>query len=360
MAELDINATTTPTILKDFNEPTQQTDGVSESGETFYSNENFPTYYGHYNSKTNAKIKISLKAYATWVVGKGWTADNRTTATLDNITGWGEDTFLSILWNMLVIKKVNGDSYAEIMRNDEGTLINIKPLSPSNIRIVIGKDGIIDRYEFITRVGENTKVQKIPVQRMLHFSNDRVANNIHGDSVIESLQWNIEAQEEARKMFRKKVKNSGILGIIESDTDNTTKTTNLKPELKKGMEEGTLLMIPKGVLEAKPFITVLNTQEILSWLNHLDDEFFMMIGQPKVILGGSSENEGDKKMSYLSHEQFYMRSITELKADLWNQLAIRVEFTKPASLQNQLADNELKNTSQVGLQPNDTTAGVGE
>ena len=85
-----------------------------------------------------------------------------------------------------------------------------------------------------------------------------------------------------------------------------------------------------------------------------------MIGLPKVILGGSSENEGDKKMSYLAFEQVYKREINELKADLWNQLAIRVEFDTPASLQKQLADNELKNTSQVGLQPNDTQAGVGE
>ena len=195
---------------------------------------------------------------------------------------------------------------------------------------------------------------------MLHFINDRVADDMVGVSVIDSLTWNIEAQEEARRMFRRKVKNSGILGIIEVDEDITSKLTTLDAAIKKGMEEGTFMKIPKGIVDAKDWVSNLNTQEILAWLNYLDDEFFMEIGLPKVILGGSSENEGDKKMSYLAFEQVYMREISELKADIWNQLAIRIEFNKPASLQNQLADNQLKNTSQVGLQPNDTQAGVGE
>ena len=96
------------------------------------------------------------------------------------------------------------------------------------------------------------------------------------------------------------------------------------------------------------------------WLNYLDDEHAQLIGIPKIITGASGDIEGDSKISYLTFEQVYLRETNELKTDLWNQLAIRVEFGKPASLKQELASNEEANTSQTGFQPNDTTAGVGE
>ena len=126
------------------------------------------------------------------------------------------------------------------------------------------------------------------------------------------------------------------------------------------MENGTFMKFPKGVVEVKEWAMRLNIQELLLWLNYLDDEFFMEIGMPKVILGGSSENEGDKKMSYVSFEQVYKREINDIKADFWNQVNIRIEFNLPASITSSLQDNQAKNTSQVAFQPNDTQAGVGE
>lgn len=355
MGEFDITKGTTPTTITDYSVNPVSIESAGDQEETFYENNNFQTWYGNYSKI--AKIKVSINAYATWVVGKGWTGDPKVTATLENITGWGEDTFLSILWNMLVMKKVNGDSYAEIIRNGRN-LINIKPLDPASVRIVIGKNGIIKRYEQTSRSLTPNRV--IATKDMLHLCNDRVADQIHGTSVIEAVAWNIEAQEEARRTHRKMVRRNGVVKIIEVESDNLTKINAFKAQWKTAIENGDVLILPKGVAEAKDWHGTLDTNGVLAWLNYLDDEFFMMIGIPKVILGGSSETEGDKKMSYLSFEQVYSRETNELKGDLWNQLALRVEFNKPASLQNQLADNELKNTSQVGVQPNDTTAGVGE
>lgn len=358
MAAYDSDSTTTPTPITDYSVDAVSTDGVGSQKETFWYNSDFSKWYGNYDKI--AKIKIAINAWATWVVGKPWTADARVTAILESITGWREDTWQSILWNMLVIKKVNGDAFAEIIKNEEtGDLINLKPLDPSSIVTVVGNDGLIIRYEQISKV-KDKKNKVIPIDKMFHLSNDRVADNIHGQSIIESLVWNIEAQEEARRVHRKKVKNSGIIGIIEVDIQDTTKITTLKTPIKEGVEEGNFLLVPKDVLAVKPWDVKVDTAGTIAWLNYLDDEFYMMIGIPKVILGGSSETEGDKKMSYVSFEQVYMRAITELKADIWNQLAIRIEFDKPASITPALADNQIKNTSQVGFQPNDTTAGVGE
>ncbi|MCH8322545.1 MAG: phage portal protein [Proteobacteria bacterium] len=357
MAELDISQTTTPTTIKDFTVDSETTDGVSENTDSFHDNEDFERFFGKYLN--TAKIKMAINAYANWVVGLGWTTkDKEVEIELDHIIGWGEDTFLSILWNMMVIKKVNGDSYAEIIRDEKtNKLINIKPLDPASIRIVVGKDGIIKRYEQKSKGKKPNK--EIPLKKMLHFCNDRVADNIHGTSVIEAVEWNIEAQEEARRTHRKMLNRNGVVRIIELDTEDTTKRNRFKAEWKDAIEKGDIIILPKGVAEAKDWHGNLDTNGVLAWLNYLDDEFFQMIGIPKIIVGGSGQIEGDSKISYVTFEQIYKREVEGLIGDLWNQLFIKLEFKKPVSLKDELADNEAANTSQIGFQPNDTTAGVG-
>ena len=125
------------------------------------------------------------------------------------------------------------------------------------------------------------------------------------------------------------------------------------------MEKGTFIIVPEDVLDVAEWAVKLNTQELIAWLNYLDDEFYQILGIPKVIAGGSGDIEGDSKISYLTFEPDYKRAITELQDDFWNQIGIRIKFNLPPSLKNELADNEAANTSQTGFQPNDTTAGVG-
>ena len=358
MPELNINETTTPTTVTDYTTASVSTEGLNAAGETVYNNDNFTKWFGNYTKI--AKIKMAINAYATWVLGKGWESKTHQ-VTLEGIKGWGEDTFLSILWNALVIKKVNGDSYAEIIRNPEtGTLLNLKPLDPASMTTIVNEQGIIDRYEQRTKVGEKVSIKKFKPLDILHLVNDRVADEIRGRSVIEAVEWNIEAQEEARRTHRKMIKRNGVVRVIEVDTEDRTKINNFKADWKKAIDDGDVLILPKNVAEAKDWHGQLDTQGVISWLNYLDEEFFMMIGIPKIILSASGEIEGDSKVSYLAFEQVYTREIEELIADLWNQLAIRITFKKPASLKERLADNEQKNASQVGFQSNDTTAGVGE
>ncbi len=356
MAELDIGQSTTPTIITDFTIANQSTDGINEVGDTFYDNENWTKFYGKYLSTT--KLKAKIKAYATWIVGLGYTADNKTTVNLDKIRGSGEDTFLSVLWNQMVVKKINGDSYAEIVRSEKGNFLNLKPLEPDRIRVVFGDNGIIKWYEQRSSIkGKRNKI--IPIDKMLHLVNDRVADETHGDSVIDSLIWNIESQEEARRMFRKKVKNNAIIGIIKMDTEDQAKIDDLKPVIKKGLEEGTFLLVPEDVLDVEDWAMKLDTQGIIQWLNYLADEEDQILGIPKIITGGSGEIEGDSKIAYLTFEPKYKREIKELEDDLFIQLGIRIKFNLPPSLKQELVDTEQANSSQTGFQPNDTQAGVG-
>jgi len=359
MAEFNIgNAITTTNKQEDFTVPVVALEGALDQKETEYQNTLFTQWLGYY--KTIPEYKTAINGFATWIVGKGWTADNRVTAILENITGWGEDNFLNILWNMIVIKKVGGDSFAEIIRNPEtGTLLNLKPLDPANIKIIVNQKGIIIRYEQIHKTDKKALPKRFTPQQILHICNDRIGDEIHGTSITEGVEWVIKARNEALQDFRKVLhRNVNPLVIYEVEEDDKTRIAEFERKIQVMKKDFEALVVPTG--SVKVTIPVVPLENPIEWIRYLENFFYQALGVPKVILGGQTETEGDAKVSYLTFEQVYTREITELKADLWNQLAIRVEFGTPVSLKEPVQDNEIKNTSQVGFQSNDTTAGVGE
>ena len=362
MSELNISQTTTPSKVTDYSVTPISPDSPANQDENYWYFTNFTKWFGNY--KQVAKIKTAINAYATWVLGKGWTATPDISVTLENITGSGEDTFNSILWNLIVTKKVNGDAFAQIIRDtDSGELINLIPLNPEYMKVVFNKKGRIIRYDYLTPAGTNKSGVEVPFKTkdILHLMNDRVINEMHGTSSIEAVEWNVSATDEAKIAHRKMIKRNGVVRVIEVDTDDNTKLAVLKAQWKDAIDKGDVLIIPKGVAEAKDWHGVLDTAGVVQWLKYLDDDFYTSIGVPRVILGGSSEfTEASSKVAYLTYEQVYTRETTELEADLWNQLQVRIIFNKPVSLKNEMLQSESKNTSQVGFQPNDTTIGSGQ
>lgn len=354
MPELDIAKTTTPETFDDYSVDSVVPDSPSEdSKETYYDITNFPAWFGNY--KKIAKIKKAIDGYATWILGKGYEAHTSFIPILENIRGWGEDTFQSILWNAIVMKKVCGDSFTEIIRNERGTLINLKPLNPYKMRIVVDSKGLIKRYEYHHSSKKDGAYKEFKPHEILHLCNNRVTDEIHGVSDVEAVEWIVEAQEEAMKDYRKILHRNGIARVIYVDTDDTTKINTLKTQWKDALDKGDVLILPKGTTEVQDSSSAV--QDPLNWVKYLDNLFYMSIGVPRVILGGSEEfTEASSKIGYLTFEQIYLREQTELEADLWNQLAVRVKFNKPASIKNELLQSEQKNTGQTGIQPTETTA----
>ena len=358
MSEFKIENSTTPDKVNDFTVDSATLDSPAQQNETTWDNSDFKKLYGIYSNV--AKVKKSIDAFATWVLGKGFTTDNGTQVILEKISGWGEDTFQSILWNLLVTKKFNGDAFAEIIRNPEtGTLINIKPISPEFVRTIVDKKGIIIRYELLKPDREGVQSTLTP-DKMLHLCNDRVGDQIHGTSVIEGeVEWIVQAQSEAMRDYRKLTHRNGVARVIEVDTDDTTKITSLKKQWKDAIEKGDVMILPKGVAEVKD--SGVNIPDPTIWLNYLDNYFYIAIGIPKSILGGiEATTEAGGKISYLTFEQIYTRETTELEADILSQLAIDITFNKATSLKEEVQTSDAANTSQTGFQPNDTQAGVGE
>jgi hypothetical protein len=360
MADTDISQTTISDLkstISAYSISPRETEGAMDQEETYYDNTNWTQWFAYW--KEIPELKTAINGFATWVLGKGWAADGRVTALLEGMDGWGEDTFNSIMWNMIVTKKIGGDAFAEIIRNpDTGTLLNLKPLDPGSIRIIANRQGRIKRYEQRTKRGNKTAIKKFQPQDILHLCNDRIADEIHGTGVTEACEWVILARAEAMTSFKTVLRrNINPLKIFELDTDDTTKRDAFITQYQNMTKDHEALFIPKG--NAAVTIPPIPLQDPLPWIKYLENFFYQAVGVPKVILGGSEEfTEASSKISYLTFEQVYTRETTEIEADLWNQCAIRITFNKPASIKNELLQSEDKNTGQVGFQPSETTASL--
>lgn len=354
MGELNLSNITTTNLTGTetlYSVDPKATDGATGNGETYWDNPNANKYHGYYQKI--AELKKSTDAFSTWVTNKGYVCENPADQKiLDHLTGHGKDTFSSIMFNLVVCKKIYGEAYAEIVRED-GQLINLKPLDPASMRVVFNKKGIITRYEQKSKAGTYNKT--FNPDEIFHLVNDRVADGTHGTSVIEACQWVIDARNEAMADWRKVLHRNVVpLRIIEVDSDNASKLSTLKTQYQDAINKGEVLVVPKGnvsVTDSSPAL-----QDPQSWISYLENFFYQAVGIPRVIASSENFTEASSKIGYLTFEPIYTREQTLLEEDIWSQLFIRIKFNKPPSLAGVVQDDEAKNTGQLGIQPKDTQA----
>lgn len=353
--ETDLSQTTTTTMDTNVDSFTVGREIVDEQAsvkETFWENPDWPENLGYYNNIP--ELQQAIKSLAIWTVGKGWETDRTAENIIGNITGWGEDSFQTILQNMLIVKKINGDSYAEIVRNDNGTLLNLKPLNPSRIRHVVNSKGLIIRYEEIDPSSKAAKRTFKPSE-IFHLSNDRIANEIHGTSVVKACKWVIDARNEAMNDWRR-MSHRSTMRVMYIDADNSTLLSQVRTQWETAINKGEVLILPskKGQDIEVVDYEVPPVQPFLDWIRYLENFFYQAVGVPKIILGGSQDfTEASSKIGYLTFEQVYAREQRELESDIWNQLAIRLTFNRPTSLKDPIQQSEAANTGQVSVQQNE-------
>lgn len=353
--ESDITKTTTTsmdTLVDKYSPDHKSSDGPGAQKESEWAFPDFTENYGYYYDIYDARTGINK--YAEWVLGRGWESAKKDV--LNNIIGWGEDTFDSIMWNMLVVKKFAGDAFAEVIRNEViGPLINLKVLTPERMKIKIGNDGLIERYEYRQADG---KIKKLQPNKVLHLVNDRVLDNIHGSSVIPAIKWLIDAKQEAMRNWRK-ISHRSSVRILYIDESDTTRLDNIKRDYPEAIKKGELLILPIKAGEAKfEDLTLPPVESFLAWIRYIDTQIAKAIGIPKVIQGDSEgTTESGSKVAYQSHEPTYLREVKDLEDDIWNQLAVRIKFNRAPSLMDGMQATEAKNTAQTGFQPQDKEVG---
>lgn len=361
MPETDIGSASAGDIkntIVDYSVDSQSTDGAGATKETTYQNVDWSQDYGYYN--TIPEFKTAVDAKATWTVGAGFTSDEITELLLLNIKGNGKDSFNSILKNMIKVKTISKDSFAEIIRDDEDILVNIKPLDPASIVIVQNQQGRIKRYEQVSKT-------KIPNKRykpdeIFHLSHDRLADEIHGTRIIDSLKWLILARNEAMNDWKRVLhRNIDPLWIFHLDTDDTTKIDEFKKKMDGARKNGENMYVPKGAVVPELVTTATNASlNPLAWINQLNDYFFQAVNVPQIIIGNAKEfTDASGKIVYLSYEQSVKGEQLYIEEQVLGQLNLQIELTFPASLQQ---DTISDTTSEVeeepqeqAAQPNDTT-----
>jgi hypothetical protein len=320
------------------------TDAAGDNKETEWTNSFWATYLGYY--KSIPELMAAIDAKATWTVGKGFKADPFTTLKLMNIKGNGVDTFNTILENAVRTYHIGGDAFIEIIR-DKGELVNLKPLDPGSMKIVANRQGLIIRYEQISKVKMPNK--KFAPEDILHLSRNRVADEIHGVSLIPAIEQIIlmrnEAMSDMKTLMHRHVK---PINVFKLDTDDVAKIAAFKAKADAATDKGENLFIPKGAVEHELVSVPANaTLNPLPWIQQLNQYFFQATGVPQIIVGGSQEmTEASAKIAYLAFEQTIEEEQLYIEEQILSQLNLEIELSFPATLQNELLSDNAKDGAQ--------------
>jgi hypothetical protein len=342
-------------VITDYSVTSISTDGAGDQAETTWQMTDWEKNLGYY--KTIPELQTAVDAKANWTMGAGFTSDETTTMLLMAIKGNGKDSFNTILTNMIRTYTVGGDAYAEVIRDKHGVLSNLKPLDPSSIVIVQNRQGRIKRYEQVSKV--KTPNKKFQPDSIFHLSRKRIADDIHGISVVPSVEWIILARNESMADWKRVLhRNVDPLWIFHLDTDDTAQIASFKLKMDTARINGECMYIPKGAVVPELVTTAASaTLNPLAWINQLNDYFFQAVNVPQIIIGNAKEfTDASGKIVYLSFEQSVKGEQLYIEEQVLGQLNVEIALTFPASLQNELISDENKQPALQASQPNDTTA----
>jgi hypothetical protein len=344
------------------------TDGVSDTKETIWTNEKWTTYLGYY--KKIPELKIAIDAKAKWSIGKGFLADPEVELVLNNISGFGKDSFNRILENMLVTSQIGGDAYAEIIIDKNGRFRNLKPLDPETMIHIADNKGLLLRYE---QSGKGSSInKKYDTNQIFHLTRNRIADEIHGTSDIEAVEDIILMRNEAMADYKKLMHRHVVPRMIyKLDTDDPTQIANFKAKEDKANADGENIYIPQGAVETEVLaISANSTLSPLAWIDQLNKYFFQATGVPSIIVGGSSEfTEASAKIAYLAWQQTVEEIQLYVEEQVLSQLNIEINLEFPASLEQEaLSDKPKQNQdgsavnqpqiqqNEQAIEPNDQQA----
>ena len=359
MPETDIgSAIASVDAHTDYSVSSQDTDAAGDQKETVWINTRWSSWLGYY--KSIPELSSVIDAKATWTVGKGFTADEETTLLLDTIKGWGKDTFNTIIENMIRTYNIGGDAFCEIIRDEEDILINLKPLDPSVMKIVVDRKGVVLRYEQISKIKQPNK--RFEPDEIFHLPRNRVADEIHGVSIVEKLINIILMKNEAMDDWKRVLhRNIDPMMIFHLDTDDTTKIAAFMAKMDAARGKGENMYIPKDAVVPEQLSIAPNAAlNPITWIETLDSKFYEAAQVPKIIVGGSGGfTEAAVKIAYLAFQQTIEEEQLFVEEQVLAQLNLVIELEFPASLEAELLSDKAKDKETGAAKPSDTTAGVG-
>jgi len=344
--------------ITDYSVDKIELDSPNGMKEYSYTNTNFAQEMGYL--ETIAELGSTIKAMAKWTVGKGYKASADVKDTLGKIKGWGKDSFNEIVKNAIKIYMASGDSYAEIIKDKSGKLINLKPLNAGKVAIVVDDQGMLKRYEYSQ--GEKDPIIYQP-DEIFHLAWDRIGDQVHGTSIIRRLETIIlmrnEAMDDMKTVFHRYVK---PLWIWRLNTDKPAEIAAFKAKADKTVTNSENIYVPMGAVEAERVsVPQYSTLDPLPWIDALNQYFYQATNVPDVVLGSAKQTvEASAKMLIFAFEQSVQEHQLFLEEQIKLQLGLEVNFEFPASIATDITDDQKKDGKPTASQPNDTTAGSGK
>jgi len=340
-------------VQDDFAVAPERTEGPDDSKETRWENTNWTDWLGYFNQVPEFNAVVTAKAVYT--VGKG---SKESKEQLDKFVGWGKDNFNDILKNCIMTYQVGGDSFCEIIREGE-EIINIKPLDPGSIVIVVDGKGMLKHYEQKSKV-EGNDPKKILIENMFHMARNRFADNIHGTALTEKLTNIILSRNESMDDY-KQVQHRFVKPrwIIRLNTDNQAKINAEKVKWDRANADGENMYIPMKSVEAEQMsIAEGSTLNPLAWQESLNNNFYLVSGVPKVILGDAGGTaEAGVKMEYFAFQQMIEEEQLFVESQVKDQLGIEINLEPPASLEKDLNKDNSKD-GEMKIKQSETTASL--
>ncbi len=328
--------------MTDFSVGAQQTDGATGQDETEWMNTHWSIWFGYY--KTIPELKSTIDTRAKWVIGKeGYEADPKTKKIMDNWIGWGKDTPNQLIKNMVRTYYVGGDFFAEIIKSGN-KVINLKPLDPGSIKIIVNGKGILQRYEQVNKI-EKRPPTKFKPEEIFHLANNRFADEIHGTSIIPAIKDIILMRNEA--MADNKLINHRFAyprWILHLDTDDATEIAEFKRKYDKANASGENLYVPKDVVVPELVaVAPQATINLLPWIQDLTGYFHQATNTPEVIVGTATKTtEAAAKVLILGYEQSVRDDQLFIVENFKSQLKLEIKLKFPTPIEQEMATDERK------------------
>ena len=339
MALLDISSIETTNLSNELTKPSINQQNTSIGTYT----PDWTKWYGYY--KGIAELQSIIDKVAIWSAGLNITAKEKNKQIfIDRLRGNGKDTFSTIAQNLIRTSKICGDSFAEIIRNRRGELINLKPLDPSTISIHQNSGGIITKYS----QGSDEIVWN--PDDMFHLIWNRIASENHGISTIEKLEKIILYRLTAHTVMNTIIeRHARPIVIIEADTDDVSEINSLKSKYKTLIDKGEAMVVPKDTMTLKDFAQKIGIDPI-TWMNYLNKYFVQAEGVPMVILGTSgNDTEGEAKILHLAYEQVVKHTQNWFTTQFKAQIGFDIELEKPISIDPMVLTDTRKSSKGENL-----------
>ncbi len=316
----------------------------ADGEETFVYFEKATENYGYYFN--HPQVSSPINSLCTWGFGQGWTTEDKPMQIiLKKIDGNGKETFDSIIWNHENVKLNNGDSFCEIVRNDNNTLVNLINISPERVKVVF-KGTRIKRYE----IWNGSKWIKKKTSEIFHSFNKKIGDQNHGTSQIQSNKSVIDAMIEAFDDERIIKHRDKALGIVYYKTSNTGKIKFANTAIQDAVKNGEMVGLPEDTAKIEPYPSK-SSEDRQNWLGYVESLSYQTGGVPRSIVTSEGTTEVGGINGHLIFEPTYGMEQLDMENNLLQQVAIKIKFNRPPSLAPKTQENAEKNTGQTTIQP---------